>query len=194
MCRFINGFNCKQIDVENSRLESIDGYIPFGQLVVCTNGFTSKLLPQIEFKPARNQVILTKPIKDFKLGPCYHMHKGYVYFREINGRLLLGGGRHLNFEGETTDENGTTEQIQDYLRNLIKDVLIPNKNIEIERSWSGILGVSEDKIPIVRKVSENIHIAAKMGGMGVAIGSFIGKVVSSMIISDDNSDLQLYVS
>jgi hypothetical protein len=39
----------------------------------------------------------------------FHLEKGYYYFRNINDRILLGGGRNLDFEGETTTSHDTTE-------------------------------------------------------------------------------------
>jgi glycine/D-amino acid oxidase-like deaminating enzyme len=190
---FMQGVNVQNIDETNCNLSTNLGSIYFKKLIVCTNGFTGNILDDIDVQPARNQVIATCPVDGFSLDGCYHMHKGYVYFREINSRLILGGGRHLDKEAETTDVLDNTEQIINYLKNLAQTKILVGQDVKIERMWSGILGVGSDKMPIVRKLNDNIMIAIRMGGMGVAIGSYIGKVAASIFLEDDNSDLHLFV-
>ncbi|MEY4925846.1 MAG: hypothetical protein RI894_282, partial [Bacteroidota bacterium] len=41
------------------------------QLLVCTNGFTKRLLPHLDVQPARNQVLITKPIDNLRLRGCF---------------------------------------------------------------------------------------------------------------------------
>ena len=191
---FMQGVNVETIDKVNCKLSTNFGAIDFNKLIVCTNGFSHRLIDDIDVQPARNQVLVTEPVDGFSLDGCYHMHKGYVYFREVNSRLILGGGRHLAKEEETTDELDNTEQIINYLKDLAETKILNGQEIKIERMWSGILGVGSDKMPIVKKLDDNIMIAIRMGGMGVAVGSYIGKVAASIFLEDDNSDLQLFVS
>lgn len=190
---FLQGINVDKIEETENYLCTNIGVISFNKLIVCTNGFSNRILEEIDLKPARNQVIVTKPIRDFYLDGCYHMHKGFVYFREVDSRLILGGGRHLNIEGETTDSLGNTNMIIDYLNDLAETKILKGYPFEIERMWSGILGVGSDKMPIVKKINNNVLVAVRMGGMGVAIGSYIGRVAASILLDDDNSDLQLFV-
>lgn len=143
-------------------------------VLVATNGFAAQLLPKLQVSPARNQVLLTSPIPNLPIKGCFHYDKGYVYFRNIGNRLLIGGGRNLDLEGETTAEFGFTPQIQDYLQGLLKKHFLPNQNYTIDYKWSGIMGVAQQKKPIVQHYSKRIAIAVRMGGMGIAIGSLIG--------------------
>ena len=83
--------------------------------------------------------------------------------------------------------------IIDYLNDLAETKILKGYPFEIERMWSGILGVGSDKMPIVKKINNNVLVAVRMGGMGVAIGSYIGRVAASILLDDDNSDLQLFV-
>ena len=55
-----------------------------------------------EVKPARAQVLITRPIKDLAVKGTFHLDKGYYYFRNIDKRILIGGGRHLDYEPEET--------------------------------------------------------------------------------------------
>ncbi|WP_035899874.1 NAD(P)/FAD-dependent oxidoreductase [Leeuwenhoekiella sp. MAR_2009_132] len=150
------------------------------KLLIATNGFASQLgINQVI--PARNQVLVTKPIKDLKIKGTFHLDEGYVYFRNIDDRILLGGGRNLNLKGEQTDLLGTTQQIQNYLERLLSETILPNTPFEIEHRWSGILGVGDQKKPIVKQLSNNVFCGVRMGGMGVAIGSLVGKELAELL-------------
>lgn len=191
---FLNGIEVQGINMEEKSIEANVGNIKYNRLILCTNGFSKTLLPEEDIRPARNQVFVTNRLPGFDLDKCYHMHKGYVYFRSYDGRLLIGGGRHLDVKGETTEELSTTREIMDYLNEIVQNFILRGVEYKIEHSWSGILGVGETKMPMVKFVDDNVLIAVRMGGMGVAIGSFIGQVAASTILAKENRSYRLYVS
>lgn len=149
------------------------------KLLIATNGFAKELL-DVDVSPARAQVVVTKPIPNLKIKGTFHLDKGYYYFRNINDRILLGGGRNLDFTGETTTELGVTDQIQKRLEELLRSTILPDIPFEIEHRWSGIMGVGNQKKPIVTKLAENVYCGVRLGGMGVAIGSLVGKELSEI--------------
>lgn len=157
------------------QLKTNHGVFEAGKVVVATNGFARTLLPVDDVKPARAQVLITKPIPGLKIKGAYHFSEGYYYFRDLDRRILLGGGRNLDFEGETTAEQGLNSKIQDELERLLKEMILPGYTPEIEHRWSGIMGVGSEKKPIIKWVGKNILVAVRMGGMGIAIGSLVGE-------------------
>lgn len=144
------------------------------KVFIATNGFASQLINQ-SVSPARAQVLITKPIQNLHIKGTFHLDRGYYYFRNINERILFGGGRHLDVKGETTSEFGETELILQTLETLLKTVIIPNTDFEIEHRWSGIMGIGQQKKPIVKQLSNNVFCGVRLGGMGIAIGSSVGK-------------------
>lgn len=150
------------------------------KLFIATNGFASQLIKEA-VKPARAQVLITKPIKNLHIKGTFHLDKGYYYFRNIDNRILFGGGRNLDFKAEETTEFGQTELIQNKLESILKTVILPNTPFEIESTWSGIMGVGTQKKPIVKALSNHVYCGVKLGGMGVAIGSIIGKELAQLI-------------
>ena len=149
-------------------------------LFIATNGFASQLLDE-NVQPARAQVLITKPIKDLQIKGTFHLDKGYYYFRNIDNRILFGGGRNLDIEGETTTELNQTSLIQNSLEQLLKTTIIPNTPFEIEHRWSGIMGVGQQKKAIVKPVSNRVFCGVRLGGMGVAIGSLVGRELAELI-------------
>ena len=150
------------------------------KLLFATNGFAAELT-QGQVKPARAQVLITEPIPNLDIKGTFHLDRGFYYFRNIGDRILLGGGRNLAFEEETTTEMGQTEIIQKRLEQLLKEVILPNHDIEIAHRWSGIMGVGASKNPIVANLSQNVYCGVRMGGMGVAIGSLIGTELADLV-------------
>lgn len=161
-------------------LESNVGVFKTKKAVVAINGFAKSLLKIKDVAPARAQVLITKPITNLKLKGTFHYNEGFYYFRNINNRILFGGGRNLDLKGETTTEIAITKPIQNQLEKLLKTVIIPNKRFEIEHRWAGIMGVGSEKKPIIKHYSPNIICAVRMGGMGVAIGSLVGKEAADL--------------
>lgn len=152
------------------------GELKSKQVIVATNGFANELLKLKDIKPARAQVLITNPINGLKLKGTFHYDEGYYYFRNIGNRVLFGGGRNLDFANETSTEFVLNSKIQNQLKKLLKAVILPNTPFVVEQQWCGIMGVGEEKKPIIKKVSSNIVCAVKLGGMGIAIGSLVGKL------------------
>lgn len=150
------------------------------KLCIATNGFASKLISPI-VKPARAQVLITKPIDNLHIKGTFHLDRGYYYFRNMDNRILFGGGRNLDFEAEETDEFGQTEIIQNELERLLRVVILPKVKFEIDYSWSGIMGVGQQKHTVVKQLSNNVYCGVRLGGMGVAIGSIVGKDLAGLL-------------
>jgi len=179
----LNGVGITEI-IDNKKtveLKSNAGIFKAKKVIVATNGFAKELLKIKDVEPARAQVLITKPIKNLKIKGTFHYKKGYYYFRNIDNRILFGGGRNLDIKGETTTKIELNEKIQDHLDKLLKEVILPGVKHEVEYRWSGIMGVGSEKKPIIEYVSNNVMAAVRMGGMGVAIGSLVGKIAAEKI-------------
>lgn len=178
----LNSQTVSQFQELNQDVEVVTNDVTFKtkKLLFTTNGFAGELTKN-EVKPARAQVLITKPIDNLNIKGTFHLDQGYYYFRNINNRILFGGGRNLDFEGETTTELETTKLIQNRLQDLLKNVILPDTHFEIEHQWSGIMGIGESKKPIIQQLSNHVYCGVRMGGMGVAIGSLIGKELADLI-------------
>lgn len=152
------------------------------KLWIATNGFSNQLLEE-KVEPARAQVLITKPIKNLHIRGTFHLDKGYYYFRNIHDRILIGGGRNIDFEAENTTIFGCTKRIQNKLEQILKEIVLHNLPFEIEHRWSGIMGVGQQKKAIVKQVSNNVFCGVRLGGMGVAIGSLVGKELAELVDS-----------
>jgi len=151
------------------------------QLLICTNAFTKKLIPEVDIKPCRGQVLLTSPIPDFKIKGTFHFDQGYYYFRNLDNRLLLGGARNKAFDEETTETLDVSDVIQQTLETFTQIHLLPNINFSITDRWSGIMAMGKDKLPIVKAVSNRVFCCVRMSGMGVALAPSAGEQIALMM-------------
>ena len=181
---FLFGKEVKIIAEQTNEIEvqlSEDISIIADQLIHCTNAFASQFLEDEEIIPARGQIILTEPIENLRLKGTFHYDEGFYYFRNLGNRILLGGGRNQDFKTEETTDFETTEFLQNHLESFLKEIIIPNQDVEISMRWSGIMAMGSEKIPIVKQVSERQFCAVRLSGMGVALAPKIGEIMAEVI-------------
>jgi glycine/D-amino acid oxidase-like deaminating enzyme len=147
-------------------------------LVLATNAFTNKLLAQLDVIPKRNQVLVSQPL-GLRLDGTYHYDKGYVYFRNIDNRVLIGGARNIDPLTESTSTYGSNDKIVQHLTEFAQRHIA--SDFEVQYHWSGIIATGSSKSPIVKEQSENVFVAARLGGMGVAIGAQVAKQVVDLL-------------
>ena len=161
-------------------VDTNQGEISTNKLFFATNGFSNQFFKQ-DIQPARAQVLVTKPIKNLQIKGTFHLDEGYYYFRNIDDRILFGGGRNLDFKSEETTQFGHTDLVQNKLEEILKEVILPNLEFEIDQRWSGIMGVGQQKKALVKRISNKTYCGIRLGGMGVAIGSLIGKELADLV-------------
>lgn len=155
------------------------------KLLVCNNAFAATLLPGIDLKPGRGQVILTEPVASLPFKGIFHYDRGYYYFRELDGRVLLGGGRHRDVSGEETWKMELSGTIQQDLEDQLQRIILPGRHIEIGQRWSGIMAFGPDKRPLIAKYSDRLYAGVRMGGMGIAIGSEVGARLAALAFAQN---------
>ncbi len=144
-------------------------------LALCTNALAPSLTRCLSARPGRGQILLTEPIEDLPWKGVFHFEEGYFYFRTVGKRILFGGGRHYDFMTETTDQFETTEKIKSILESYLRTVVIPWRQVKVERWWAGIMGFREPPLPKVAWESHQVISVFACNGMGVALSSIIAQ-------------------
>jgi glycine/D-amino acid oxidase-like deaminating enzyme len=155
------------------------------KILIATNAFAKQLIPNLSVVPGRGQVLITKPIQNIQFNSTFHYQKGYFYFRNIDDRILIGGGRNLFFEQEQNTEMGNTENILSSLKTLLSDKICPDQPIEIDYAWSGIMAFGDQLQPIIEKIAEGVFVAVRCNGMGIAMGSKTGESLAKLALADE---------
>lgn len=179
--QIINGADVKEI--HNGKVKVwhsfLNEQVTFNaeKVIICANAFAEKLYPELNIKPGRGQVIITKPINKLKLKGIFHFDEGYYYFRNYGDRVILGGGRNLDFTSEETFEFNYNDMILKDLVDKLDNMILPNIKYEIEDKWTGIMGFTEHKLPMVKEIDRFTIAAVSCNGMGVALSSYIAREI-----------------
>ncbi len=177
--------NCRVKKIESKLNEQVlitnQGKFRAKSIILATNAFGAELIPKLDVIPGRGQILITEPINGLKIKGSFHYNRGYTYFRNIDDRILLGGGRDLDFEAEQTLEPGITDIIQESLEKLLFDTILPKQKVKIEHRWSGVMGFGKELKPMVKKIGPGLYCAVRCNGMGVAMGSLLGEQVANLI-------------
>lgn len=185
--KILNGFevvsfknNSGGVEINMIDLQSKNISVSTKKLLLCTNAFVHKLIPGIDVKPGRGQVFITKPIENLKVKGTFHYDEGYFYFRNIDNRILIGGGRNLDFEKETTTDFGITKLVKNKITELLNTIILPDVDWEYDMEWSGIMAFGNELKPIIQELEPNVYCAVRCNGMGVAMGSKVGEELAKL--------------
>ncbi|XOV93305.1 MAG: NAD(P)/FAD-dependent oxidoreductase [Bacteroidota bacterium] len=183
--RIITGSEVQSIEKNGKSVRVLCGEYQFTSKAVgiCTNAFTQKLASSVSLNPGRGIVMVVKTEKPITYQGTFHYDQGYYYFRNFEQKLLFGGARNLDLEAEKTLEFGINPKIKEKLEADLQEIIIPGQSYEIEMAWSGIMAFGESKAPVIQQLDDGIFVGARLGGMGVAIGSMVGEELANLIIS-----------
>ena len=170
--RFAFGVTATRVGGGSADLETSAGSrteVRYDKAFICTNAFARDLGPETDVRAGRGQIVVTTPVETRTERVLGYLHDGYDYFRFIDDRLLLGGGRHAfpreSGPGRTrptergskatgpkeggptktgTKEGGPTKleptaEVRAYLRDVARRV-IGHDDFCIEHHWAGIMG------------------------------------------------------
>jgi len=176
--------NSNNVTVQISTSDKVKAELKANKVAFCTNAFTKKFFPTLDIVPGRGQVLVTKPIEHLKFKGVFHYDEGYFYFRNIGNRVIFGGGRNLDYEAEKTEQFGQNDKLLNRLHQDLKEFILPNTSYEIDYNWSGIMAFGKTKTPIIEKQSERVVVGARLGGMGVAIGTTVGENLVEKLVRE----------
>ena len=120
-------------------------------------------------------MLITKPISNLPFKGVFHFDEGFYYFRNYEDRVIFGGGRNLDFIKEESQEFEYNEMVLENLKAILTEVILPHVHVEIELQWTGIMGFTMDKNPIIKKQSDKVIVAMSCNGMGVALTGISAK-------------------
>lgn len=171
----------------NSRISvisaGVEDTIITKKVIHCTNAFSH----YGDIVPGRGQVLLTSVIESLPFRGTFHYDEGYVYFRNVDSkegrRILLGGGRNKDFSTEESTAFESNPTIMNYLQDFLSSILPTSTDFSIEKTWTGIMGFSKDKLPIVQQLNNNEFLGFACNGMGVALTPIISEEIAALVKS-----------
>jgi gamma-glutamylputrescine oxidase len=179
---------------EHQRVGSLDE-LEAEQVLIATDGSGRGLLPELDetLWPARGQVLATAPLEE-RLFECPHYARnGFDYWQQLEDRrIVLGGFRDFSILTEMTDEETTTEPIQQALDAFLVELL--GELPEVTHRWAGIFGLTQDLLPLVGRVParDGVWVAAGYSGHGNVLGLMCGELVAAAMLGREDPLLELF--
>lgn len=158
-------------------------------VMICTNAYSLTLHDFFADKiiPTRAQCLVTEPLPQGPiLNTMGYSNYGYMYYRDtFDGRLLVGGARHLHKAAEQgTLEDKANKDVHNaldaYLQQYFPDVTVP-----VARRWSGTMGFTPDGLPVVGRLPgcPNVGFAVGFNGHGLALSAATAERAVDMLLN-----------
>jgi gamma-glutamylputrescine oxidase len=163
------------------------GDVAAARVVHATNAWARRLVPALDgvIVPVRGQVIVTEPVDPmWSFGLSTNL--GYEYWlQRPDGRIVLGGMRWVTpTREEGTDDDTVIEPaVSRRLRAFLPEHFPALANVRIEHEWTGIMGFTPDRAPLVGPLpgSPGEYLAAGFHGHGMPMTFYAAKAVAEMI-------------
>ena len=134
--------------------------------------------------PAAGGIIATEPLADnvaVAINPkdlaVYDCRFVLDYYRlTADKRLLFGGG--ANYSGRESRD------IEAELRPALERTFPRLKGIKVDFKWSGMMGITLNRIPQLGKLSKNVFYAQGYSGHGIATTHIVSEIMANAIAGE----------
>ena len=163
-----------------------DGSVNAGQVVLCTSAYDFKLYPKVSraIIPISTYAMATEPMAA-QLDTAIKTNavisdtrrSGDYYRRLKNGRLLWGG--------RITTRTGQPARLAKMLKSDVKSVYPQLKSVKLSHAWSGLMGYTTHKMPLIGDFEKDFWVATGFGGHGLNTTAMAGCLIASAIAEGD---------
>ena len=155
-------------------------------VVMATNGYSRLLHPWFADKiyPTRGQILVTEPVAPMMSAPCYCNHV-LDYFRQLpDGSVLIGGFRQLAKETEVGVADEPNPEIHEALEAFLKRHFESLAQAKIAYRWAGIMGFSQDGLPMIGSLpgQPQIYFVGGFTGHGMGQAFRVSQVLADVML------------
>ncbi|MGY8883522.1 MAG: NAD(P)/FAD-dependent oxidoreductase [Pseudomonadales bacterium] len=180
---------------ENSQVTSITygdnpvvttqkGSVKAGHVILCGNAYMGKLVPYLDARvlPATSCIIGTEPLSDEQLQQTMVRDVAVCDSRTALDYYRLSADKRLLFGGLSNYTGLEPANAEAVMRNKMAKVFPSLKNVKIDYSWSGRMGISVRRMPQIGRIkNSNILYASGYSGHGVAPTHMTGRLLAEAV-------------
>ncbi|MGQ4275188.1 NAD(P)/FAD-dependent oxidoreductase [Terrihabitans sp. B22-R8] len=168
-----------------AKVRTSGGTVTADWVVVAGDSLMQGLVPDADTRilPIASTVAITEKLgerlRDFLTSDMAVADSRFVvnYFRPTaDGRLLFGGGESYS--------NTHVADPEKLVRSASTAVFPALKDVRFDHAWSGIVGITVSRLPLIRLAQPNVLLAAGYSGQGVALAPFTGAVLADVILGN----------
>lgn len=169
---------------DNPVVTTQKGSVKAGHVILCGNAYMGKLVPYLDARvlPATSCIIGTEPLSDEQLQQTMVRDVAVCDSRTALDYYRLSADKRLLFGGLSNYTGLEPTNSEAVMRNKMAKVFPSLKNVKIDYSWSGRMGISVRRMPqIGRLKNSNILYASGYSGHGVAPTHMTGRLLAEAV-------------
>jgi gamma-glutamylputrescine oxidase len=177
----------KATTITSDRVTTPNGVVHCGRVIVAVDGGLETLIPELEgrVRTARLQMLATEPVDHIVLPRPVYFRWGYEYWQQLpDGRIAIGGFRDWAGESEWTSSVSISPAVQEQLEAFLRGRLGVTE--PISHRWAGLVGFSENGLPVVEEVRAGLWALGGYDGTGNVLGALAGRGVAQLAIGRDS--------
>jgi gamma-glutamylputrescine oxidase len=165
-------------------LQTGQGSLTAAQVILTGDGMLTGLNKALDARvmPINNFIAVTEPLEaeraEALIRNCYAVSDSrfvvYYYRMTPDHRLLFGGGENYSYRFPT--------DVAGFVRPHILKIFPQLTDIKIDYAWGGTLGITANRMPMVREIEPDLYTAAGYSGLGVVLAPYFGKVLAQAIL------------
>lgn len=167
------------------------GVVIAGQLVVTGSAYLQRVFPEIKnlMLPVATHVVVSDHLDAEEVGvisfngAISDTRRAGDYFRLLPND---GKGIRLLWGGKITTNPGPPHNLASTARRDIVRVFPKLRGINIEYAWSGLMGYTLNKMPMIAEVQPGLWACTGFGGHGINTTAMGGMLVARAIANDDD--------
>lgn len=150
-------------------------------VILAGNGYMRGVSHYLDARvmPLKNYIIATERLTEPVIpgGEAVADSRAVIrYFRQDTaGRMVFGGGESFG--------RGPAD-IATFVRPYLAEVYPQLKDMPIVAAWQGTLGITRDRMPIIRRLSPGLYAGTGFSGQGLGLGTFAGKVIADAVAGE----------
>ena len=169
---------------DNPVVTTQKGSVKAGHVILCGNAYMGKLVPYLDARvlPATSCIIGTEPLSDEQLQQTMVRDVSVCDSRTALDYYRLSADKRLLFGGLSNYTGLEPTNAEAVMRNKMAKVFPSLKNVKVDYSWSGRMGISVRRMPqIGRLKNSNILYASGYSGHGVAPTHMTGRLLAEAV-------------
>lgn len=169
-------------DGKRAKVVTANGVVSADWVLIAGDSLMHDLVPMADVRilPIASTIGVTKPLgekmQNYLTSDMAVADSRFVvnYFRPTDdGRLFFGGGE--SYSNVHVDNPGKL------VRRAMAQVFPDLKDVPFDYEWSGIVGITPTRFPLVRRLAPNVLMAAGYSGQGVSLAPFAGYVMAEAV-------------
>ena len=169
---------------DNPVVTTQKGSVKAGHVILCGNAYMGKLVPYLDARvlPATSCIIGTEPLSDEQLQQTMVRDVAICDSRTALDYYRLSADKRLLFGGLSNYTGLEPANAEAVMRNKMAKVFPSLKNVKIDYSWSGRMGISVRRMPQIGRIkNSNILYASGYSGHGVAPTHMTGRLLAEAV-------------